>query len=94
MKSTQNNNSQIDKYIKPMIKSYLTSVSNNEYGLSNIGIRHINRYLQHCSVEDMKGISDLYQKLRTASWSKDVEMMHFLIKCIEESVIKFEHKNA
>lgn len=89
------NNSQIDKYIKPIIKTYLTSVSRNEYGLSNLKTKQINEFLNVCTLEDMKSVSDLYQKLRTASWNKNVEMMHFLIKCIESiTVVHTQTENA
>lgn len=82
----EKNNPQIDKYIKPIIKSYLTSVSQNEYGLSKLNISRINAYLNTCDLDSMKGISELYQQLRKASWNKDIELMDFLIRCIEERV--------
>ena len=87
MTTTENNNPQIDKYIKPIVKSYLTSVSNNEYGLTHLKQKHIKEFLTQCNMDDIKLISDLYQHLRKASWSKDVELMDFLIKCIERQVI-------
>ena len=85
--TTTQDNPQIDKYIKPIIKTYLTSVSKNEYGLSNIKTKDITKFLKTCDMDDIKSITNLYNNLRKASWSKDVDMMSFLIRCIETFVI-------